>query len=140
MLTEPAIPEDVQSFLHDHLQAHEHLEVLLWVRTHADQAWTAQSIALELRMSELLSEEALRALYRRRLVRARKGFHELLFQYGPHTVELDQLVGKLARAYDEGRVAILKLMTANALQRLRTKTFRRFCHPLFSGRTKRNAG
>lgn len=126
MTSQPEIPTDLQEFLRERISSYEQLEVLLLLRSHPTKRWGTQSVTMELRIKESLAEEALRSLCKNNLLRVDVGSGELLFTYRPHPPELDEVIGTLAKAYRDERLEVMKLMTAHAVERLRTSVLRKF--------------
>jgi hypothetical protein len=60
------------------------------------------------------------------------------FRYAPATVALDAGVSALARAYADQRLEIMKLISANAIERLRTAAIRAFSDSFLIRRKRRD--
>jgi DNA-binding IscR family transcriptional regulator len=119
-MVDTELPSDVQAFLRDHIESHEQLEALLLLRNHSDW-WDAQRVASELGVSESIAEEALRHLSRQRLLSTVVGAKTVRFRYDPETPELDRAIERLDAAHVHQALEIVKLMTSNAIERLRAK-------------------
>jgi hypothetical protein len=139
-MIEPDIPQDLQIFMRDHLESYEQLEILIRLRAHPERTWAPHSISSELRIDEAISEEALRFLCRQGLLGVDIGKQALLFKYEPKSSELDALVGRLVQAYDTERLAVMRLMTANSIERLRTKALKKFSDSFILARKKDKDG
>jgi len=139
-MAEPVISEDVQDFLREYIESYEQLGILVLLYAHPERSWDSASIASELRITEGIADEAVRFLCRENLLSVQVGAEALLFKYGPRPPELDGLVGRLVQAYDEQRLEVMKLMTANAVQRVRTKALRKFADSFLVGRKKNKDG
>jgi hypothetical protein len=87
-------------------------------------------------MDETLAAESLRFLCEQGLLRVEAGSHALLFSYEPRSSELAALVSRLVEAYDTERLAVMRLMTANSIERLRTKALEKLSDSLSLARKK----
>ncbi|MEO8185153.1 MAG: hypothetical protein ABI895_40620 [Deltaproteobacteria bacterium] len=130
------VAADVQTFLREHIESYEQLEILLLLRAQPDRSWAPAAAASELGISEGLAEGALRFLCRERLLGVDAG-GVVRFKYAPETPALVELVARLAAAYVDSRLAVMRLMTANAIERLRVGAVTRFADA-FLLRRKRN--
>jgi hypothetical protein len=134
------VPADVQAFLREHVESYEQLEVLLRLRLQPDRSWTPLDVASELRISDELGLAALRFLCRERLLGVDVGRGVLLFRYAPQSAELVELIPRLAIAYEENRLEVMRLMTANAIDRLRLGPMNRLANAFLLGRKKNRDG
>jgi hypothetical protein len=124
--TDNPLAEALQAFLRAHIESHEQLDVLILLSSQPDRVWAPKAIATELRITEALAEAASRFLCRQSLLTVQIGARALLFVYKPRSRDLDELVKALTKAYREQRLEVIRLMTANALERLRLKSIRSF--------------
>ena len=120
------LPEDVQKLLRDHIGSYEQLELLLVLRANSDTCWTREALGARLRIPEALVIEALTALGSAGFVGSltqdgRKGY-----AYRIHRAEVEATVARLARAYKDQPMSVIKLMSANAIERVRTAALRTF--------------
>jgi hypothetical protein len=113
------VPADLQRFLQEYLESLEQLEILVLLHRRPDYAWSALEVADELRVRDSLAEEELRRLSDRGLLTLAGSISNPSFRYGPISETLAQMTRQLVETYGEQRVAIMMLMTANAIQRLR---------------------
>jgi hypothetical protein len=116
----PAIPDDVLALLHDRVSSFEELEVLLLTRRDPSRAWSVDAIALSLNLRAEEADAALTKLVVLGLMR--KDESGLVYSPGDYSETID----RLARAYEENRMQLMKQMTANAIERLRTGAARAF--------------
>lgn len=121
-----SLPEALQNFLRAHVESYEQLNILILFSAQPERLWEIKAIASELRIPEASAEEAARFLCRQSLLTVQVGMRALLFVYKPRSTELDELVKALAQAYREQGVEVMRLMTANAIERLRLKAIRSF--------------
>jgi len=119
------LPEDVRALLHEHIESYEHLETLLLLRRERYEQWTSETLAARLRVRPELIESALASLKASGLVET-LGVAPTRFAYRPASSGLDGAVGRLAREYAERPILIIQLMSANAIERLRTAALHTF--------------
>lgn len=121
-----AVPDDVQAFLYECIESYEQLEILLLLRNEAGARWTAEQIEARLNISPTLATDALTALWSRRLVECLANQSEALYAYASARAALDVTLGRLANAYATNPIEVIKLMSANAIRRVRTGALRAF--------------
>lgn len=119
-----AIAADVRDLLRDHVWSYEQLEILLALHAQPDHIWDVQAIAAQLNISLDAASEALEHLCRSNLASGHG--QPRVFTYDPSSAARRATVDRLARTHDEQRVEIIKLMSANAMDRLRTAAMRAF--------------
>jgi hypothetical protein len=120
------IPDDVRALLRDHIESYEQLEVLLLLRREVGKTWAAERISGRLGISPALAADALAALRSSRLVVAHEDEPETRYVYAPGKASLVETVNRLASDYASARIEIVKLMSANAINRVRTGALRAF--------------
>lgn len=118
-MADAAVPEDVQRLLADHVESFEQLECLLLLWRRPDLRWSPERVAAELRLEDAITEEALCALNEHGLLSVEVSPTGRLYRYEPTAPELARVVERLASEYENQRVALMRLMTANAIQRMR---------------------
>jgi hypothetical protein len=119
------LPEDVRALLHEHIESYEHLETLLLLRRERYEQWTTEGLAARLRVRPELNEAALASLKASGLVEATDAA-PTRFAYRPASSGIDAAVGRLAHEYAERPILIIQLMSANAIERLRTAALHTF--------------
>jgi hypothetical protein len=119
------LPEDVRALLHEHIESYEHLETLLLLRRERYEQWTSEGLAARLHVRPELIEAALASLKASGLVEATAVVPER-FTYRPASSGLEAAVGRLEREYAERPILIIQLMSANAIERLRTAALHTF--------------
>lgn len=119
------LPEDVRALLHEHIESYEQLEILLLLHRERYENWTPQGVTTRLRLPAELIRSALTGLKASGLVEA-TGADPARFAYRPASSGLDAAVGRLAREYSERPISIIKLMSANAIERLRSAALHTF--------------
>lgn len=125
-MADAEVPADVEAFLHDRIESYEQLATLLLLGSNADESWDIGRVASVLGIPESIAEEALRGLSAQRLLGMSIEAGEVRFRYNPEPPELNDLVIKLAKADAEHRLEVMRLMTANAIERVRAKALTTF--------------
>ncbi|MGH8326077.1 MAG: hypothetical protein ACRET2_04880 [Steroidobacteraceae bacterium] len=128
------LPDDVQALLRERIESYEQLEALLVLQEEGGR--TAEELCARLRVPLTLVESALQDLQSYGLVQPqpaqpRPEQRQLepaaqRYAYVPETTALAAAVSHLASAYARDPVPIIKLMSSNAIQRLRTGAVRAF--------------
>lgn len=119
------LPEDVRALLHEHIETYEQLEVLLLLRRERYEEWTAEALAARLRVREELVLSALEGLEASGLVVATSAA-PARFAYRPTSSGVDAAAGRLDREYAQRPIRIIQLMSANAIDRVRTAALHTF--------------
>lgn len=133
-MADPILDADVQAFLRDRIESYEQLEILVLLRARRGEALTPSAVALELHISESDAELALRALCRQGLLNVMLSPDLLLFRYQPQNPELAALGDRLTSAYAERRLEVVRLMTANSIERLRARALKTFANAFLLGK------
>lgn len=120
------LPEDVRALLHEHIESYEQLEVLLLLLRERDGEWTMASLSARLHVREELIGSALEGLRAGGLVVVAGTTPAPRFAYRPATSRLDTAAGRLEREYAERPIRIIKHMSANAIERVRTAALHTF--------------
>lgn len=120
------LPEDVRALLHEHIESYEQLEVLLLLRRERYEEWTAEGLASRLHVREELVASALDGLKSAGLVASTSTASAPRFAYRPTSSGLDAAAGRLDREYAERPIRIIQLMSANAIERVRTAALHTF--------------
>ena len=127
------LPEEVRALLRERVESYEELEILLALERLRGTGRTADELSTAVHVQVPLIERALRSLEAHGLIErriepvagdARKP--EPRYRYAPAGPELDRAVQALAKAYTEQPIPIIKLMSENAIQRMRTGAARAF--------------
>jgi len=120
------LPEDVHGLLREHIETYEQLEVLLLLRRERHEKWTAAALAARLQVRAELIATALAGLERAGLVVVGGEASAPHFTYRPATAGLDAAADRLDREYRERPIRIIQLMSANAIERVRTSALQTF--------------
>lgn len=108
--------QELGQFLFNHLETHEQLQALLWFHKRQTESHTIEAISMALHMPASVVAEAVQRLCDRQLIRAEQG----VFRYAPTNAALRSSVDRLVVAYAEDWSAVLHLLSANAIRRIRT--------------------
>jgi hypothetical protein len=120
------LPADVRALLHEHIESYEQLELLLLLRRERYEEWTIPGLAARLHVGEELVGSALEGLKLGGLVAITAATPAPRFAYRPVSSGLDTAAGRLDREYHERPIRIIQLMSANAIERLRTAALHTF--------------
>lgn len=116
----------IREFLRDCVSSYEELEVLLLLAREA-RDWSADELAEALRApGDIIAAAAESLVEVGGLVDARSASGQKRFVFAAKTDELRAQVAELDRAYVERRLAVVQIMTANAVDRVRGAAIRRF--------------
>ena len=119
------VSEALQAFLHDSISSYEELEALLLLVSASHRSWTDDELAEALKVPVERIEPAVDALALvEGLLAIDNQNGQRRFQYAPKNEWLRQVVEELATAYVEQRLAIMQLMSTNALNRVRSVAIR----------------
>lgn len=132
-MPENDIPAAAEALLRECVHSFEELEVLAFLHRARPEAATTDRIAAALGIAAAAATDALRELAGRDLVAAEAGA-EPRFRCPPLAPELDAAVAALAHAYHDNRLAVVKLMSENAIRRMRTGALRAFSDAFVIGR------
>lgn len=132
------IGPNAHALLRDHITSLELLEVLLFLRERAGQGWSAPQIAELVHVAPELVAAALDALRSRQLVTNVSAASEPLFGYAPGYPKLAAATDELARDFTERRAAVLSVMSANAIERVRSGALSTFADALLPGGRRRD--
>jgi DNA-binding IclR family transcriptional regulator len=100
---------DLRTFIRQSIPSVLALEVLLFLRAHAEDAWTPETVAAALRNSPSSCDAIMASLASRGLL-ARRGTD---YAYAPDPPKLDHLAERLQHAYSERRVAVINAIVGN---------------------------
>jgi hypothetical protein len=120
------IPQDVASLLRDHIATYEQLGIVLLLRAHAGKRWTVRAAAERLNLSDEIAAVALDELWASRVLEVSPQDSKPTYRYGPANAELAARIDALARLFQDQRAEILRLLCANAVERVRTRAIRTF--------------
>ena len=127
---------DVQIFLRDKIKSHEHLDVLLVLRSQRSRTWSSKTVAQAMQVRVAVVAEVLDQLCDARLV-VRSGDTDHRFQYGPADQALSELADQFFRAYEHNPAGVMSLMNARALDRVRGEAIHRLANALVFGHSEK---
>jgi hypothetical protein len=139
-MTSDEVSAEVRTLLRDHVESYEQLETLLLLHRDHGQALPAESVASTLNLPVALAAEALEHLHRCNLLDSRVAAGTRSFSFKKGNASVEATVADLAHVYDVNRLAIINLMSANAIERVRTKAARVFADAFILGRRKDEDG
>lgn len=116
--------ENLRQFLFEHTPDYEHLDVLKLLAREPERLWSAAAVAESLGLELEVCRSALTHLSGSGLLATRSGAEA--FQYAPENETLARQVETLVRVYQEQRVEVVRMMSANAVERVRTAAIRAF--------------
>ncbi|ABS24303.1 MarR family transcriptional regulator [Anaeromyxobacter sp. Fw109-5] len=127
------IAHDIRAFLLAYVESYEQLEILLLLHREA-AAWQPPGVADALKIPLSSAAASLDELAARGLLRRERGG----YRFDPGDPSVACLVAGLARAYEERRVAVIDLMSANAMDRIRRSALRTFAEAFRLRGTKKD--
>ena len=116
------IPDNVRELVRERVHAIEQIEVLLRLHAVGGASLSAAELGAALRLPEALVQGALDHLVLHKLVTVTRD----RFQCQPSDPVLAAAVDALAISYADARVEMLRLISANSVERLRSNTLRVF--------------
>ena len=130
-----SLSAQVRAFLRDHIESYEQLEILFILRGQPGAHWSVQQLAERLQLPPDTIEDALQGLARAGGINERARPEEAV-RYFPRTAEQAATIDSLATAYQVNPLAVIKLMSANAIERVRTAAIHTFADAFVIGRKK----
>lgn len=112
----------MHELLRRHIASYDQLELLLLLR--AERARWCSEPWLEDKRPGML--DALQHLVEQRLVVERGGTGERLYQYNPPDEQIARAIDHLATVYRNQPHEVMRVMTANAVERVRSQAARTF--------------
>lgn len=131
-----SIASEVAALLRDRIESLEQLELLLLLRRRASESWAPDKAGAELGLAVPMATQALEHLVRGGLVVERTTATGRAFRYAPMSAALVEAAGELAQAYVEHRGEVMRLLSANAVARVRAAASRMFSYSLLTGKKK----
>jgi hypothetical protein len=131
------IPEDVRRFLLEHIESYEQLEVLIHLRKQPDRSSSSEAIASASSIPLAAVEAALEDLREAGLAEVSSRGAAPEWRYVALQPDVDATIVRLSQAYEENAIDIVKLMNANAIERVRTSAIRAFANAFIVGRSKK---
>jgi hypothetical protein len=110
---------DVKHFIDQNIESLAQIEALLLLKQHPERSWNAEEIAKVLYVPAELAETLLADFVRRGFAKA-SSTTPVSYFYGPADENLDDLIGQVATAYQDRRVAIISLIYSKPLNKVQT--------------------
>jgi hypothetical protein len=117
-MSAPVVPEDLQELLRQHLESIDQLEVLALLREQAPRVWNAEEVARRLSLPAPAARAALQQLSGSGLL-AVSALDAAEFSYRPLSGELRERTERLLQLYATERAAVMRVLSSNAIARLR---------------------
>jgi hypothetical protein len=137
-MSEEKIPQDVIALLQEHVHSYEQLEILVLLRGWSGEELVDQAVAQALGIPVESAAGALRQLAETGVLESITQ-SDLQWRYRGPRDDLRPAIDGLAKAYKESRLEVMRLMTVNAIRRMRTGAMRAFADAFVVGK-KRNDG
>jgi hypothetical protein len=118
-MTLPAIPEDVQRLVREHIDSVEQLDVLLLVFRTAPREWTPVAVSRELRIDAVSAARRLDDFHARGLMTVRAGEETLYYAYAAPDPDVTAAIASLARVYAERRTTLIQFIFAAPVRDVR---------------------
>lgn len=120
------LPPDVQELLRDYIESFEQLELLLLLRDEPGPCWTQDALSARLGVPGSLMFEALTGLQSGGFLGMDTESGQKKYRYRIQSDKREATIGRLNRFYKEQPMLVMKLMSANAIERVRTAALRTF--------------
>lgn len=124
------------TFLRDHVGSYEELEALVFLARRRRRSWTAGDVGVGARLPTLIAVKALDDLRHAGLVDEVREGRRIGYTYWPATPALAQCAEHFVAVYEANPVDIIQLMSANALDRVRSSAARAFADAFVLRRPK----
>lgn len=108
----------METFLANHVRTVEQLEILLLLHRSPDTYWTAEALAQHLGLAKNIAEARVMELARSGL--AKEGASGPQFRFHSADADTVRIVGDIATAYRDKRIAVINAIYAANLTRLKT--------------------
>jgi len=132
----------VQILLRDQIESYEQLELLLFIRAAGETWWTQETLSARLKMPDSpaqAAQAALDGLEANGFVKAQADGGAKRYSYLRQSDNVEATISRLAAAYREYPIPVIKQMSADAIERLRTAALHRFVEA-FVVRKDKNRG
>ena len=123
-MSESASLDEARQFLAEYIATYDELEVLLCLLRRRDEELQPSHLASDVGIPEAVCLLALERLFERRL--AERSTDGKAFRFAPAADSLARGALALDRAYHSSPVSVIRAMSENAVQRLRSSVARAF--------------
>jgi DNA-binding IclR family transcriptional regulator len=103
------VSQSIERFIREHVPTVVHLDVLLCLRQHADQWWSAEAIATRLGVPPHAADATLVDLCSNGLLSVNVGTN-LSYRFSPASHALEQTVEEFVAAFQEHRARVYELV------------------------------
>jgi len=134
-----SLPEDVQALLRASVESYEHLAVLLLVHREPTQGWSVLELAQRLSIPAQLVEPSVVDLFRAGLLRASSEEALVRYRYSADSC-VHVTIARLAREYTENPAQVVRVLNANAIERVRTSALQTFADAFVLKKKDRDRG
>jgi hypothetical protein len=124
-MSSDSLPRDLQDFIRSAIDSYEHLATLMLLRRESIRDWSEAEVVEALGFPSPLAEMALRSLAGRQLLRVTRRDSPLRYRYAA-SGENEALVERLAIENSHNPARLMRLLSANAIERVRTSAIRAF--------------
>jgi hypothetical protein len=128
--------ERALALLQSGVESYEQLLILLHTHGSHPREWSAEDLSTHLNMSPAIIQHALQRLEAGHLLGRRSMHGADRYAYSPSNAALEQAVADLARVYGQNPLLIIRVMSNNAIQRVRTAALRTFADAFLLRRDK----
>lgn len=122
-MNESSAFDGLRQFLFDHVASYDELEVLLLLQRQTERHWSAAAAAEQLGLPIATCLTALENLAAQGLL-VHHG-NPASFRFAPGSKDLALGTEQVQRAYRSSKIAIIRIMTTNAMARVRARALRR---------------
>jgi hypothetical protein len=119
------LPADLQEFLRSVIESYDHLAVLLWLRRERSRDWAEIEVVDALAIPGPLAHTVLADLSAGKLLQSVRGESGLRYRYAASGAT-DALVERLETEYSHSPARLMRLLSAYAIERVRTGAIRAF--------------
>ncbi len=137
MQTDP-LSAELAALLRERIEDYEQLEILRLLQSDRTASWTVTDIAARLKLDAERIAAGLNELQKGGLIRSGQREEPRRFSFAPATAELGLVIERLMALYDVQPIEIIKHMSANAIERVRTAALRAFADAFVIRRNKDN--
>jgi hypothetical protein len=133
---ENPISDDLVALLSERVTSLEQIEVLLRLRAQPTVASALDEIVAQLPLPPDAVDDALAALVEQRLLVRDEAAGWPRWRYRSETPELERVIASLAEVYRERTLEVMRILSAQALDRIRNSAARAFADSFVIGRRK----
>src|SRR5262249_21169403 len=136
-MADGAVSTELQAFLYERISSYDQLEVLLLVR-HDGKEWNAEAVSVKLNIAASAALAALEELCEAGLLKSSGSGKSSAFVYVSDNAKLEATLSLLAREYEDNRLEIVRVMTRNAIDRVRNQAVTTFAEAFVLGKGKKD--